>query len=229
MFSCGTQTTYTISSTIKLCGGLSVMAGKPATPSLLWESCTCYDPTNYAYPALTDAGWGLISSMVPSPASTPITTTATSFGVFVAEQVATFVPLPVENIEPPVMTLYSYNVWAGVAIASSLSQPNYCSDIHKKYSMDKPTTGNLYPTTSLANIVWNWNSDAKTKTCEWLPDQTDGPGSLSCNSDPTSVGCSKLQVASTWCASAIAYEHPVLQCQWTEGLVQLLEALRDPS
>lgn len=163
----------------------------------------------------TDAALGLISSMMPSPAPTPIATTATSFGVFVAEQVVTFVPPPVENLQPPDTTMYSYNVWAGVMTASSLPPPNYCTDTYQQYSIDNPkTTGNLYPTTSLANIVW---SDAKTKTCEWLPDQTDGPGSLSCNSDPTSVGCSTLQAAPTWCASAFAYEYPVLQCQWTEG------------
>ena len=221
------------------------MAGKPATPSLLYEKCTCYgfpeDGTEDGYPFSTNAGVGLISSMAPSPASTsitttatssagvglissmapspaptPITTTATSFGVFVAQQVATFVPPPVQNFQPPDMTMYSYNVWAGVATASSLPPPNYCTDSYLKYSIHNPkTTGNLYPTTSLANIVWG--PDAKTKTCEWLPDQTGGPGSLSCNSDPTSVGCSTLQVAPTWCASATEYEYPVLQCQWTEG------------
>lgn len=216
MSSCGTQTTYTVSSTINLCGGLSVMAGKPATPSLLWESCTCYDPTDYGYPLPTDAGLGLISSMVPPPAPVTIATTVTSFGVFVAEQVATIVPPFVNNYQPPDTTIYSYNVWAGVATASSLPPPNYCTDNYQQYSIDDPkTTGSLYPTTSLANIAWN--PDAKTKTCEWLPDQTDGPGSLSCNSDPTSVGCSTLLVAPTWCASATASQHPVLQCQWTEG------------
>ena len=207
------------------------MAGKPATPSLLWESCDCYDPddpTDYVYTLPTDAGVGHISSMTPSPTRNPITTTATSltpnlitttatsFGVFVAEQVATFVPPPVQNFQPPDMTMYSYNVWAGVATASSLRPPNYCTDYYQQYSINNPkTTGNHYPTTSLANIVWN--PDAKTKTCEWLPDQTDGPGSLSCNSDPTSVRCSTLDVAPTWCASATAYEYPVFQCQWTEG------------
>ena len=123
-------------------------------------------------------------------------------------------------------TNYEYNdlIWVSAAPATAssdlLAGPEYCvtKGVHSSISITSIPTINQqhpYPTSSITSLQ---PSDTSGPSCDWIPDpDNDGPGSLHCDTSPTSVDCEAPSQAATQCANVldeITEVYPVLQCIW---------------
>lgn len=95
--------------------------------------------------------------------------------------------------------------------------PDYC-DAPTRSTVVRgkvPSTETPYPTATITSLQ---PAGTAGPTCKWIPSPSDvkpvGPGYLSCDASPTSVGCVSADAPMTACAGSDTRVYPAAQCVW---------------
>lgn len=118
------------------------------------------------------------------------------------------------GLPPDEDVLYFDEIWE----VDGDSEPDYCDNPTISMQINggvTPDLENPWPTTTITGLQ---PSGISGPTCEWIPYPSHPdilqPGYLSCNADPTSVGCLRANAPATTCVNADTQVFPAVQCVW---------------
>ena len=162
------------------------------------------------------------STYTPPPMITsPPEPSGPMYGVYIALWAYTTEIPGVEGLPPNPYYLYNDLIWVSAASATAssdlLAGPQYCvtDGVDSTITITAIPTINQqhpYPTSSITSLQ---PSGTSGPLCDWIPDlNDDGPGSLNCDTKPTSISCVLPLQAATTCGSLDIEVYPVVQCIW---------------
>ena len=192
-----------------------------ATPKPKTTTTRLLNQTNKA-PKPVPTTSSLLDRTTATPKPAPTTTSVDvpsgpTHGIYIAYQTV-YQNIPVGNGLPPqTATQYFDEIWSGQWENSAPQPPNYCDNLDASANeFGSPRTNSPpYPTTTITAIPMGTGNPKPT--CDWMPDEnTNGPGYLSCDRDPTSVSCAVAQAGATNCYAEDLWITPVIQCVWQE-------------